>query len=294
MAHSAPMVLDAYLLQNPGAGIETLPAQVLGARVFPTGYVERREDVSKEKYQRAYNELGPMEQADIDKQMEALNLPKPGGVYGERLEATGAAAEDYGNKLELLTQQLFAGEIAPKAFREREVELRAARNVLYEDIQGRFPEQAPRELEANQQMLQQYMQYFRPDPVSGVVDYDAAEAFRDSLSPEQQAFLKESQGARLERLPVNARRIMIALTDARERLKPYFEMWKKEMVKRGLFDQWKKMSPKQQKLFKDTPQYKAVNRTVTRQKEQWRLKNPDGDRLLSNWGYVSKTMAERG
>lgn len=284
-----PMTLDSFLLQNPPASPSALLPMLIGARTFPISQGERLDIVAKKDYAgRSFKELSPLEQVEVRKDPSLQAGRDIGGIIGKEIKDKEQIFTEYNQSLEQAAQAVTQGTMTHKQFRDRQSRLAQQRSDLLDSIEKRYPEGKSRELDPREIEYKKYISLFdQQDPVTGQIDFDAAEEYLLSLDPSLQKYIEEKQRAGMEQLPESAKQLMQELYQDRRKARPYWDVWRETMQKYDLYDIWRRMNGPQQELMKETPQYKRVSSFTRQAKQKLRRQRPDIDAVLNKWGYVS-------
>jgi len=104
--------------------------------------------------------------------------------------------------------------------------------------------------------------------------------FMSQLTPEYQKIVIEETSGTTVIDPIEKR-----LREAQVLFRPYWDIRDEISKKLGYTHAYK--------IPKGSAAEKRYNKQVEQAQERFRLTNPDVDKLLTLWGYVSKTMQER-
>ena len=137
-------------------------------------------------------------------------------------------------------------------------------------------------------MYDHWLSLLKEEDQYGRKDYNRADAYLDSLTDQQRAFIDKKGEAGLERLDPVAKQAMQDLRSARETLKPYRDVLNKKLAAMGVLDRWLTANPAERDRIEKEPRFKTAERLASAQKESLRRRNPAVDRALVDWyGLVS-------
>lgn len=291
-----PFAAESRTLQNPPADIATLMPEMLGARVFPQSFADRREQIAQEQYQgRGYHELGGFEQQDVMERAKALGIP----LRGEEAQARESAFQTQGADLGNLAQQVANNEISKNQYREARGDVKLALSTRLEDVEamgnkGKTPEEIAKAKDRRNKKLpereldrQRYFEILQTKDALGKPNFEEADAFLVSLPMETQQWIEETGMARLQNLPPEVAQLETELRQARNTLKPYWEVLDQVLVKKGLKAKWDAMTPREQEEFKASKEYNPIESEVGKRREAMRQRNKAIDAALVEWyGYT--------
>lgn len=302
----APFTMAAFVNEHgdltnaknwPGAAIGTA-AQFTGLRSFPEPRRDLQNTVAAELFPgKTYDQLSLPEQARVQNDPRIKELPQPQGEAYALARETGKVTEQYRAELETLAARVESGgtdAITTRQFRAQLHDLQKTRNVQTEALQARYPEQVPQARTQERQVYNQYLKLLtEPDPTTGRIDYEEADSFLASLSPEQQAYIQDAQAAGTERLGPKAKALVQELYAARDQLEPYWKLFQTNMERAGIWDEWQTASgPGREALQKDR-RYLLAQRRLRIDRDRMRLRDPNIDAQLVRWGYVTTPIRQR-
>jgi len=290
-----PFAAESRLIQEPRADMATLAPEMLGARVFPQSFADRREQIAQEQYEgRGYNELGGFEQQEVMEKAKALGIP----LRGEEAQARESAFGTQGTDLGKLAQQVANNEISKNQYREARGDVKLALSTRLEDLEagankGKSPEEIARatekrnaKLPQREQDRQRYFEILQGKDELGQPSFEAADAFLTSLPMATQQWIEDTGMARLQNLPPEVAQLEQELRTARNTLKPYWEILDQVLTKRGMKAKWDAMTPKEQEAFKKSKAYNPIESEVGDKRQQMRQRNKAVDDALVEWyGY---------
>ena len=279
-----PISLEGFILQEGRSFQSTLTgglATASGLRTFPEPRREVLDDVSKDLFQgKPYSDLSPVQRAQVQEDERLKALPVPKGERYETERKVQALQTTYRTELERLAGQVERREITPNQFRIAATEARAMRAAGF----GELPQEPKRGPQGETDIAaDRYFAMLRQKDEYGRVNFDAAESFLAGLPKHSQDHIKQIERAGLERLGPQAKGLMTELTEARERLRPYWEKREEQLRKRGLWAEWQEATPAERVQLERTPKYKMAERLWDRQRQvlRWRDRQIDAD--LQRW-----------
>ena len=258
----------------------SLAAGGLGLRESP----ERPEDLydrqAQSKFGKYFDDLDPVGQAQIRNTPEAKALPLPQGKQFADFRATTGIMGTYTNQLEEAAKMVKDGTMTKAGFRETEARISNTRDAqleLYPKKEGQKSTD-PKEI-----IRQTYLSMFKPDPITGKVDYDQPETFLAAQSPEVKTYIDAKRNASLEFLGPEARTLMRELNQARAALQPYWEIQDTILKRHGLLDNYKDANPAEMAKLKASSRFKALESLWEKERRQMRDRNPTIDKYLVEW-----------
>lgn len=311
-----PFAVGGFITEHgtPAQQAVNFGAQATGLRAFPEGVKDVRErvamqgstDKSVPAFGKPFDQLGPVEQAQVMNSAEVKALPQSEGrAFAPQRQISGYL-DEYANGRDQpdpsapngvshkpgvndLAAQVSAGQLSKDGFRKAVASLQNDLGVLLEDAPktGKAPST---QKEADRA---KYMALVGHVDENGQPNYDAAEAFRASLPQESQDYIAARHLAFLESLNPQAKALMQELTAARQDLQPYRNMLKTNLERLGLWDQFVNANPVEQAAIQKMPAYTVATRLTKVQQDVMRLKNPQLDAELAAWYGVTPILMRR-
>jgi hypothetical protein len=289
-----PFTVASHLLEKPGTELSALPFEMIGARVFPQGYGERRDVIARQQYGAGYADLTPTEMQTVDEGLRAKGLPVRGETAKKREGILGKQAEDLAG----LAQGVASGELNKSQYRIARGDVKARLSTRLEDLDaeasaGKTPEEQRllnqrKEARMTDRDLarKRYYELMDVKDAMGRPDYELAESYLASLPADVQAYIEDLGAERLRSLPPDVAQLERELREARKTLKPYWDIQGEVLQKLGLKDKVDAMSPKELDAFKKSKAWDKVDKLVGERRQALRQKNKAVDAALGEWyGY---------
>jgi hypothetical protein len=289
-----PFTAASHLLEKPGTELSALPFEMIGARVFPQGYGERRDVIARQQYGAGYADLTPTEMQTVDEGLRAKGLPVRGETAKKREGILGKQAEDLAG----LAQGVASGELNKSQYRIARGDVKARLSTRLADLDteasaGKTPEEQRllnqrKEARMTDRDLarKRYYDLMNVKDAMGRPDYELAESYLASLPADVQAYIEDLGAERLRSLPPDVAQLERELREARKTLKPYWDIQGEVLQKLGLKDKVDAMSPKELDAFKKSKAWDKVDKLVGERRQALRQKNKAVDAALGEWyGY---------
>lgn len=280
-----PFALEAYVIQGVGTdarrlGLQSLVPQLVGMRTFPQSRSQMRDTVAQRMFNQPYGELGPIEQAQVEKTPEVSSIPARMGRRGERQRELGAAYEIYGQELEQTAQLVQTNQVPKSYYRTFQHDAAMRLGVRLEDIpEGRVFE--PRKPE--EQSRQEYLDVLQTKDYLGNPNYEAAEEFLSGIPDTHVRYIEEKQRGALVRLPPSAGALSLELWDARKIAKPYWSVKEEVLKKYGVWQRWQQANLVERAAIEQEPRYKTAEKEWRVRREIQRLRSRELDKVLVDW-----------
>jgi hypothetical protein len=290
--HLLPMAVGSHLpyINEVPADISSAPLSFTGARVIPQNFTERRDQYALEHFGKPYVQLEPPDQQSATEAIRALGMP----IRGDANIARDKAYTKYTEQMVTNVNNLNAPKGDPNAlnkpqYREARAQATDALGAELRRIDEEYP-MDPKDkqkwlagLTPREQARQRYLEIMGAKDALGDPDSDAAEAYLASLPQEVVDYIDGTSAERLRNLPPDVRAVEQELRQARITLKPYWNILTEEIKRRGVYDKYNAMSPREQEEFKKSNDWKFINAWTQSRRETLRYQNKAIDNALQEW-----------
>jgi hypothetical protein len=290
--HLLPMALSSQLpyLNEVPADITSAPFNFAGARVIPQSFNERRDQYALQHFGRSYVELEPPDQQSATLAIRQLGMP----IRGDANIARDKAYEKYTAQMITNVDNLNAPKGDPDGLNKPQyIKVRAKATEALATELRRIDDEYPMDpkdkqkwlasLTPREQSRQRYLEIMGVKDAMGESDSDAAEAYLASQPQEVVDYINGTSAERLRNLPPDVRQVEQELRQARAILKPYWNILTEEIKRRGVYDKYQAMSPREQEEFKKTNDWKFIDAWTQSRRETLRYQNKAIDNALQEW-----------
>lgn len=324
-----PIWMQAATTQQPRAQVPALAAEFAGLRAFPKSTWERlgelRDYHAQTQYRRDYDQLDQLEKRKVNQRPDVEKLADEakeeqqrrfGGEPYTRWQVEVDANRGLrSNRWEMLQREYDAGRLTGRDLRQKVADIMGQYVAVSEAVNARYPEVMERFEEAREKPKQFVFDKAYDEYVSLIYDPRLEDEYGNPAYDEinrRKQLIRQKYGeavwAKVQEYLMLGRGeppVVLELRQARELLRPYWEirdtLYNRYPQLKRLRDEIDRLKAsgdpqdylRAQYISKMSPQLRQVERMIEQLQLRWRVRNPEGNRLLQKFYGRAPLQARR-